>query len=66
VATGTFSDASTQDISLNSHWSSSHATVATIANAPSVAGLAHCVAAGTSSIGVNSGGITGSTVLTVQ
>jgi len=66
VAVGTFSDASTQDISLNSHWSSSHATVATIANAPSVAGLAHCVAAGTSSIGVNSGGITGSTVLTVQ
>jgi uncharacterized protein YjdB len=66
VAIGTFSDASTQDISLNSHWSSSHATVATIANAPSVAGLAHCVAAGTSSIGVNSGGITGSTVLTVQ
>jgi uncharacterized protein YjdB len=66
AAIGTFSDASTQDISLNSHWSSSHATVATIANAPSVAGLAHCVAAGTSSIGVNSGGITGSTVLTVQ
>jgi trimeric autotransporter adhesin len=66
VATGTFSDASTQDISLNSHWSSSNATVATIANAPSVAGLAHCIAAGTSSIGVNSGGITGSTVLTVQ
>jgi uncharacterized protein YjdB len=66
AAIGTFSDASTEDISLNSHWSSSHATVATIANAPSVAGLAHCVAAGTSSIGVNSGGITGSTVLTVQ
>jgi uncharacterized protein YjdB len=66
VAIGTFSDASTQDISLNSHWSSSQATVATIANAPSVAGLAHCIAAGTSSIGVNSGGITGSTLLTVQ
>jgi len=66
TATGTFSDSTTQDITLNAHWSSSHATVATVANAPSVAGLAKCVAAGTSSIGANSGGITGSTLLTVQ
>jgi hypothetical protein len=66
VATGTFSDGSTQDITLNSHWSSSSAPVATIANAPSVAGLANCVAAGTSTIGANSGGTTGSAVLTVQ
>jgi uncharacterized protein YjdB len=66
VATGTFSDASTQDITLNSHWSSSSASVATIANAPSVAGMANCIAAGTSTIGANSGGVTGSAVLTVQ
>jgi trimeric autotransporter adhesin len=66
AATGTFSDGTTQDITLNAHWSSSHATVATVANAPSVAGLAKCVGAGTSSIGANSGGITGSTLLTVQ
>jgi uncharacterized protein YjdB len=66
VATGTFSDGSTQDITLNSHWSSSSAPVATIANAPSVAGQANCIAAGTATIGANSGGITGSAVLTVQ
>jgi uncharacterized protein YjdB len=66
VATGTFSDASTQDITLNAHWSSSSASVATIANAPSVAGVAKCIAAGTSTIGANSGGITGSATLTVQ
>lgn len=66
TATGTFSDASTQDITLNAHWSSSSASVATIANAPSVGGLANCVAAGTTTIGANSGGTTGSAVLTVQ
>jgi uncharacterized protein YjdB len=66
VATGTFSDASSQDITLNSHWSSSSSSVATIANAPSVAALAQCLGAGASSIGANSGGTTGSAVLTVQ
>jgi hypothetical protein len=66
TATGTFSDASSQDITLNAHWSSSHATVATIANAPSVGGQANCIAAGITIIGANSGGTTGSTTLTVQ
>ncbi len=66
AAIGTFSDASTQDITLNAHWSSSHAPVATVANAPSVAGSVNCIAAGTSTIGANSGGTTGSTLLTVQ
>jgi uncharacterized protein YjdB len=66
TATGTFSDASTQDITLISHWSSSHASVATIANAPSVAGSATCISAGTTTVGANSGGTTGSTTLTVQ
>jgi uncharacterized protein YjdB len=66
VATGTFSDASTQDITLNAHWSSSHASVATIANAPSVGGQANCIAPGTTIIGANSAGTTGSTTLTVQ
>jgi hypothetical protein len=51
---------------LNSHWSSSAATVATMANAPSVAGVANCTGAGVTTIGANSGGVTGSTVLTVQ
>ena len=66
TATGTFSDGSSQDITLNSHWSSSTASVATIANAPSIAGLAQCVSAGSSTIGANSRGTTGSAVLTVQ
>ncbi|HEX6803428.1 MAG TPA: Ig-like domain-containing protein [Terriglobales bacterium] len=66
AATGTFSDGSTQDVTLNAHWSSSSASIATVANAPSLAGLAHCIAAGSSNIGANSGGITNSTVLTVQ
>jgi uncharacterized protein YjdB len=66
VATGTFSDASTQDITLTSHWSSSSGPVATIANAPSVAGSANCKSAGTSTIGANSGGVTGTALLTVQ
>ena len=67
TATGTFSDGTTQDVTLNSHWSSSSPGVSTIQNAPSAApGLAQCLAAGTSTIGANSGGITGSTVLTLQ
>ncbi len=66
TATGTFSDSTTQDITLNVHWSSSSASVATIANAPSAAGLATTNGVGTTTIGVNSGGITSSTSLTVQ
>ncbi|HET9306602.1 MAG TPA: Ig-like domain-containing protein, partial [Candidatus Sulfotelmatobacter sp.] len=66
TATGTFSDGSTQNITLNSHWSSSVASVATIANGPNAAGQASCVAAGTTVIGANSGGTTGSGTLTVQ
>ncbi len=66
TATGTFSDSTTQDITLNVHWSSSHASVATIANAPSTAGLATTAGVGTTTIGANSGGITSSTSLNVQ
>jgi uncharacterized protein YjdB len=66
TATGTFSDSTTQDITLNVHWSSSHASVATIANAPSTAGRATTVGVGSTTIGANSGGITSSTSLTVQ
>ncbi len=66
TATGTFSDSTTQDITLNVHWSSSHASVATIANAPSTAGLATTTGVGTTTIGANSGGITSSTSLNVQ
>jgi uncharacterized protein YjdB len=66
AAIGSFSDGTTQDITYNSHWSSSAATVATIANNPSVAGLATTTAPGTTTIGVNSKGTTNSTSLLVQ
>jgi uncharacterized protein YjdB len=65
-AIGTFSDSSTQDVTLNSHWSSSVASVATIANGPGAAGLATTFAAGNTVIGANTGGITNSTTLNVH
>ncbi len=66
TATGTFSDGTTQDVTLNSHWSSSVAAVATIANAPSQAGLANSSTAGITTIGANSGGIVNATSLSVN
>jgi len=66
TAIGTFSDTSTQDITLNTHWSSSASNVATIANAPSVAGLATTTAIGVTTIGANAHGILASTSLTAH
>ena len=65
TATGTFSDASTQDVTLNTHWSSSVASVATIANGPG-AGLATTSGIGTTVIGGNSGGVTATTNLSTH
>jgi trimeric autotransporter adhesin len=66
TATGTFSDATTQDVTLNTHWSSSSSSVATIANGPNGAGLASTKGVGSTSIGGNTGGITSSTTMTVH
>jgi uncharacterized protein YjdB len=66
VATGSFSDGSTQDITIMAHWSSSVASVTTIANAPSLAGLATTSASGTAVITANSGGVSNSTTMTVN
>jgi uncharacterized protein YjdB len=66
VALGTFSDSTTQDVSINSHWSSTISSVATIANAPVNAGLATTKTTGTTTIGVNHGGSTASTTLTAN
>jgi uncharacterized protein YjdB len=66
VALGTFSDGSTQDVSINSHWSSTIPSVATIANAPVNAGLATTFSTGVTTIGVNHQGITASTNLTAN
>ena len=63
IALGTFSDSTTQDVSINSHWSSTIPSVATIANAPVNAGLATTKTTGTTTIGVNHSGNTASTTL---
>jgi uncharacterized protein YjdB len=66
AAIGTFSDGTTQDVTINSHWSSTVPTVATIANAPVNAGLARTFVAGTTTIGVNRSGNTATTTLTAN
>ncbi len=66
TATGTFSDGTMQDVTLNAHWSSSIASVATVANAPSVAGLATAYAPGVTTIGLNAHGVTATTSLIVN
>jgi len=66
TATGAYSDGTHQDITNKAHWSSSHASVATIANAPGIAGLASTSGVGSTVIGANSGGTSSSTTLTVH
>ncbi|MGD0404555.1 MAG: Ig-like domain-containing protein [Candidatus Acidiferrales bacterium] len=61
TATGTFSDNSTQNLTGSVTWSSQSGGIATI----SAGGLATGVAAGTSVIQATSGGVSGSTTLTV-
>ncbi|MBZ5642597.1 MAG: choice-of-anchor D domain-containing protein [Acidobacteriia bacterium] len=61
TATGIFSDNSTQNLTSTATWSSTTPATATI----SASGLATGVAVGTTSIQATSGGITGSTTLTV-
>jgi FG-GAP-like repeat/Bacterial Ig-like domain (group 2)/FG-GAP repeat len=61
TATGKYSDGSTQSLT-SVTWSSNTATVGTISSS----GLAMGVAAGTTTIGASSGGISGSTMLTVN
>ena len=61
TATGTYSDSTTQNLTSLVTWASSSTAAATIA----AGGLATTVAAGTTTISANSGGVTGSTTLTV-
>jgi trimeric autotransporter adhesin len=61
TATGTFSDNTTQDLTLSVTWSSSAAAVATISNAAGSNGLATSVAVGSTTITATSGNISGST-----
>lgn len=64
-AKGFFSDGTTQDITLDAHWSSSNAAAATITTS-GPPGIATGVAAGTTTIGAIFGPVTGSTTLTVS
>lgn len=61
VATATYSDGTTQDVTSVATWTSSSTAVATITSA----GLATGQSAGTSTIAAKQGAITGSTTLTV-
>lgn len=62
VATGFYSDSSTQDLTSSATWMSSSNTVASLSNN----GLAAGVAAGSSIITASSGSISGTTTLSVQ
>jgi hypothetical protein len=65
TATGTYSDSSTQDLTISAAWSSSETSVATISNAAGTNGRATAVAAGGTTITAAVGGISASTTLTV-
>jgi hypothetical protein len=65
MATGTFSDSSTQDVSATVTWSSDTPATATISNTAGSHGLATSVVTGTTTITASSGSVQGSTTLTV-
>jgi uncharacterized protein YjdB len=66
VATGTYSDNTTEDLTAAATWTSSNIAVATVSNAPDTIGLATSVGAGLTTITATVGGISGSTDLTVD
>lgn len=61
TATGAYSDSSTRDLTASATWTTSNEAVATMNSA----GLASAVSAGAATITATSGGISGSTTLTV-
>jgi trimeric autotransporter adhesin len=65
VATGTFSDETTEDVTKQVAWSSSDNTVATISNTSGSEGQATAVAPGSATIDAMLDGVSGSTGLTV-
>ncbi|TGM15454.1 hypothetical protein EHQ81_03395 [Leptospira selangorensis] len=66
TATGTYTDASTQNITTSVVWSSSDTSKATISNSSGTEGRATGVAAGTSTVTATSGILSGNTILTVE
>src|ERR1019366_8867511 len=65
TATGTYSDASTQNLTSTAAWSSSAPSVATIGDASGSQGLATTAGLGTTTMQATLGAINGSTTLTV-
>jgi formylglycine-generating enzyme required for sulfatase activity len=65
IATGTYSDKTTQVLTTSVTWSSSSTGVATISNAAGSNGLATSVSAGSTTITATSGSLSGTTTLTV-
>ena len=65
IATGKFTDNSTQNLTASVDWSSSNSAVASISNASPTKGMAHGVSAGTVTITATSGSISGTASLTV-
>jgi plastocyanin len=65
MATGSFPDGTTQNLTSQVTWASANAAVATISNASGSEGVATGLAAGTTTISATLNGIVGSTVLNV-
>ena len=65
TATGTYSDASTKNLTTTAMWTSANTSVATISNTAGSNGLATSVGVGSSTIQAALGGVTGSTSLTI-
>jgi trimeric autotransporter adhesin len=65
VATGTYSDGSTRDVTSQATWSSSNVTVATVSNASGSQGVARTLATGTTDVTATLSGESATTTLTV-
>jgi hypothetical protein len=66
VATGTYTDTSTQDITSDVTWSSSDPSVAVVSNAEGSRGLATSIGIGNTTVSAAVEGVTGSTSFTVS
>jgi trimeric autotransporter adhesin len=65
IATGTYNDGSTQNLTGNVSWASSNTSVATVSSSAPTQGMVKALSAGTTSISATSGSVTGSATLTV-
>jgi hypothetical protein len=65
IATGTFSDNSTQNMTSAAQWSSSDSSIASVGNISGSRGLASAAAVGSATISASVGGVSGSSTLTV-